>query len=125
MFGMFQTMKYMARSGRVNKIIATTSNILKVMPLLTFHDGEIVKAGLVRTTSKGMDRIYDFVSRNLPIMELTIVHSQVINLADQLKRRLSEFIKEEDISIAELGAALGIYGGPGVLLVAIRRANIS
>jgi len=124
MFGMFQTMKYMARSGRVNKIIATTSNLLKVMPLLTFHDGEIVKAGLVRTTGKGMDRIYDFVRRNLPISELTIVHSQVIDLADQLKRRLSELIKEEEISIAELGAALGIYGGPGVLLVAVRRANI-
>jgi len=123
MFGMFQTMKYMARSGRVNKTIATASNILKVMPLLTFHDGEIVRAGLVRATGKGMDRIYEFVKRNLPITELTIVHSQVINQANQLKKRLSEFIKEEEISIAELGAALGVHGGPGVLLVAIRRAD--
>jgi len=124
MFGMFQTVKYMARSGRVNKTIATASNILKVMPLLTFQDGEIVRAGLVRATSKGMDRIYDFVKESLPISELTIVHSQVVDQANQLKKRLSEFIREEEISIAELGAALGVYGGPGVLLVAIRRSDI-
>ena len=123
MFGMFGTMKYLARSGRVNKTIATASNILKVMPLLTFHDGEIVRAGLVRSISTGMDKIYDFIKRNIPISELTIVHSQVIDQATQLKKRLSEFIKEEEISIAELGAGLGVHGGPGVLLVAIRRSN--
>jgi len=123
MFGMFGTMKYLARSGRVNKTIATVSNILKVMPLLTFHDGEIVRAGLVRATSKGMNKIFDFVRRNIPISELTIVHSQVIDQATRLKKSLSEIVKEEKISIAELGAGLGVHGGPGVLLAAIRRSK--
>jgi len=124
MFGMFGTMKYLARSGRINKSIATASSILKVMPLLTFHEGEILRAGLVRSISTGMDKIYDFVRRNIPISEMTIVHSQVIDQANQLKKRLSEFIKEEEISIAELGAGLGVHGGPGVLLAAIRRSEI-
>jgi DegV family protein with EDD domain len=123
MFGLFETMKYLARSGRVNKTIATASNILHVMPLLTFHEGEIVRAGLVRAVSKGTDRIYDFVKNNTPIKELMIVHSQVIDQAKQLKHRLGEFIQEEKISIAELGAGLGVHGGPGVLLAAIRRST--
>jgi DegV family protein with EDD domain len=121
MFGMFETMKYLARSGRVNKTIATASRVLNVMPLLIFRNGEIVRAGLVRTISKGMDKIYDFVKNNTPIIELTIVHSQVEDQANQLKQRLSDFIPEEKISIAELGAGLGVHGGPGVLLTAIRR----
>jgi DegV family protein with EDD domain len=124
MFGMFQTMKYLARSGRVNKTIAAASSILNVMPLLTFHDGEIVRAGLVRSINKGVDRIYDFVKNNTPIGELTIVHSKVAEQAGQLKKRLREFIQEEKISIAELGAGLGVHGGPGVLLAAIRRSDI-
>jgi DegV family protein with EDD domain len=124
MFGMFETMKYLARSGRVNKTIAAASNILHVMPLLTFHDGEIVRAGLVRSINKGVDRIYDFVKNNTPIGELTIVHSKVAEQAGQLKKRLREFIQEEKISIAELGAGLGVHGGPGVLLAAIRRSDI-
>jgi len=121
MFGMFETMKYLARSGRVNKTIAAASNILHVMPLLTFHEGEIVRAGLVRAVSKGMDRIYDFVKNNAPIRELTIVHSHVIDQAKQLRHRLGEFIEEEKVAIAELGAGLGVHGGPGVLLVALRK----
>jgi DegV family protein with EDD domain len=124
MFGMFETMKYLARSGRVNKTIAVASRILHVMPLLTFHDGEIVRAGLVRSINKGVDRIYDFVKNNTPIGELTIVHSKVAEQAGQLKKRLREFIQEEKISIAELGAGLGVHGGPGVLLAAIRRSDI-
>ncbi len=124
MFGLFETMKYLARSGRVNKTIAVASSILHVMPLLTFHEGEIVRAGLVRAVSKGMDRIYDFVKNNTPIKELMIVHSQVIDQAKQLKHRLGEFIQEEKIAITELGAGLGVHGGPGVLLAAIRRSGI-
>lgn len=124
MFGVFETMKYLARSGRVNKTIAMASNILNVMPLLTFHDGEIVRAGLVRAISRGMDRIYDFVKINAPITELVIVHSKVADRANQLKSRLIDFIQEEKIAIAELGAGLGVHGGPGVLLAAIRRAEV-
>jgi DegV family protein with EDD domain len=123
MFGMFETMKYLARSGRVNKTIAAASRILNVMPLLTFHDGEIVRAGLVRTITRGIDRIYDFVKNNNPISEITIVHSKVADQAEQLKQRLSEFIEKEKISIAELGVGLGVHGGPGVLLAAIRRSE--
>ena len=123
MFGVFETMKYLARSGRVNRSIAMASGILHVMPLLTFHDGEIVRAGLVRTSNKAMDRIYDFVKNNSPVGELIVVHSQVPDQAIQLKQRMTEFIPEEKISIAELGAGLGVHGGPGVLLAAIRRSK--
>lgn len=124
MFGMFETMKYLARSGRVNKTIAAASRILNVMPLLTFHDGEIVRAGLVRSVSKGMDKIYNFVKNNTPIVELVIVHSKVAGQAEELKQRLKDFIEEEKIAIAELGAGLGVHGGPGVLLAAIRRSEV-
>jgi DegV family protein with EDD domain len=123
MFGIFETMKYLARSGRVNKTIAMASRFLNVMPLLTFHDGEIVRAGLVRTISKGIDRICKFVKGNIPISELIIVHSMVADQANQLKQCLTEFIGEEKISIFGLGAGLGVHGGPGVLLAAIRRSE--
>lgn len=125
MFGMFETMKYLARSGRVNKTIATASRILNVMPLLTFHDGEIVRAGLVRAISKGVEKIYEFVKKNTPICELVIVHSKIADQAEALKQRLKEFIQEEKIAIAELGAGLGVHGGPGVILAAVRRAETS
>jgi len=125
MFGMFETMKYLARSGRVNRTIARASQFLNVMPLLTFHDGEIVRAGLVRSVAKGIDRIFDYVRKNIPVSELTIVHSVAPGQAQRLKQRLSEYVREDNISIAELGAGLGVHGGPGVLLAAIRKDRSS
>ena len=121
MFGMFETMKYLARSGRVSKTIASASQFLRVMPLLTFHDGEIIRAGLVRSISKGIDRIQEYVTKHLPLSELIIVHSMVEDKAIHLKKILSNLMPQDNISIMQLGSALGVHGGPGVLLVAVRK----
>jgi DegV family protein with EDD domain len=119
MLGIFSTMKYLARSGRVSKTLARAASILNVMPLLTFHDGEIVRAGLVRSFNKGMDRLVDFVKDKGKIEELVIVHSAIPDRAEQLEQRLSTFVPRRKIFITQLGAALGVHGGPGVLLVAV------
>ncbi len=120
MFGMFETMKYLARSGRVSRAIVTAANVLKVMPLLTFREGEIVRAGLVRSVTKGMDKLYEFVESKKNVMELVIVHSAVPEQAQQLKKRMAWLFPEEQIKVMSLGAGLGVHGGPGVLLVALR-----
>lgn len=120
MLGMFDTMKYLARSGRVNRAIAAAGNILNVKPLLTFRDGEIVRAGMVRAASRGMDQLYDFVRSRENIRELVIVHSAVPEQAEALRTRLGSLFPEKKIIVLKMGAALGANGGPGVLLVALR-----
>jgi DegV family protein with EDD domain len=120
MLGMFDTMKYLARSGRVNRAIAATGNILNVKPLLTFRGGEIVRAGMVRAATRGMDHIYDFVRSKKDIRELVIVHSAAPERANELRMRLATLFLVEDILVLKMGAALGANGGPGVILVAIR-----
>jgi DegV family protein with EDD domain len=120
MLGMFDTMKYLARSGRVNRAIAATGNILNVKPLLTFRDGEIVRAGMVRAASRGMDQIYEFVRSKDNIRELVVVHSAAPERAEELRERLSSILSAEEIVVLKMGAALGANGGPGVILVALR-----
>ncbi len=120
MFGMFETMKYLALSGRVNRTIAAAAGFLNVMPLLTFNNGEIVRSGFVRTVSKGMNRIYEFVKARTPVREIIIAHSNIPEQALEFKERLSGLVRSELIAVAELGAALGVHGGPGVLVVGLR-----
>jgi DegV family protein with EDD domain len=120
MFGMFETMKYLARSGRLNHTIAMAASLISVKPLLTFNQGEIVRAGFVRTVARGLDRIYEFVKARTPVKEITIVHSDIPEQAVKLKERLADLVQCEKISITELGAALGVHGGPGVLALALR-----
>lgn len=125
MFGFFATMKYLARSGRVNKTIGMAASILNVMPLLTFHEGEIIRAGLVRSISKGVERLISFVEGKKDLVELIVVHAAVPDQAVKLKQKLGWFFPEDDIKVFPMGAGLGVHGGPGVLLVGTKTATPS
>jgi DegV family protein with EDD domain len=120
MFGVFNTMKYLAKSGRVNRAIVAAAEFLNVKPLLTFRDGDVIRAGLVRSISRGMERICRFVEEKGNIMEMVIVHSAIPEQAEKLKRQLGQFFPLEKINIMKLGSGLGVHGGPGVLLAAVR-----
>ncbi|MDD3678613.1 MAG: DegV family protein, partial [Dehalococcoidales bacterium] len=121
MFGMFDTVKYLTFSGRVKRMVLSAASILNIRLLLTFNNGDIARAGMARTFDKGMGKIVHFVKNNSGIKELLIVHSEVPDKANQLKEQISEFVDSGKVMILKLGAGLGVHGGPGVLLVAIRQ----
>ena len=76
----------------MNKAIAVAGNFLNVKPLMTFRDGEIIRAGLVRTVPQGINRIVRFIESKVPISELMIVHSEIPEQAEQLKTMASKYI---------------------------------
>lgn len=123
MFGLFDTMKYVAKGGRVTKHVMELSSIFQIKPLLTFRDGEIVAEGLARTHKGGMDRLFEY-TRNAPrIQDLSIAYSTDYNSAIALKQRLGSVFPEQRIRIEQIGAALGAHSGPDALFVAFRRAE--
>lgn len=121
MLGIFNTMKYLVFGGRISKTIVSVARVINVKPLLTFRDGEIARAGLVRTFSQGVHRLYEFAKSNAAIQDLAIAYSTIPEQANQLKADLGSIFPEEKIYLAQLGAGLGVHGGPGVLLIALRR----
>jgi DegV family protein with EDD domain len=121
MLGMFDTMKYLGRGGRVSRIRANAARILNVKPMLTFQDGEVAQAGLVRSYDNGLDKMVEFVRNQGKIVDLAIAQSMVPEKASALKSRLGELFPIENILTTELGPALGVHGGPGVLLVSLRK----
>jgi len=120
MYGIFDTLKYIVRGGRISKAKAAVASVIGVKPMLKFSSGAIVQGGLARTYNKGVEKLIDFVKNKQGILSLAIAHSCVPDEAAKLKKRLGEYFSEKDIIITELGPALGAHGGPGVLLVAVR-----
>lgn len=120
MYGIFDTLKYVVRGGRISKTKATVASIIGVKPMLKFSDGDILQGGLVRTYNKGVEKLVDFVKRKTGIVSLAIAHSAVPEEAKKLASLLGKYFNEEEIIITELGPALGAHGGPGVLLVAVQ-----
>jgi DegV family protein with EDD domain len=122
MLGMFDTMKYLAWSGRVPRAIVAAANILNVKPILTFREGQIIRAGLVRSFTRGMEKLYQFVEGKKNIAELIRTHSAIPEKAEEFRKRLGRFFPEKDIRIMQMGPGLGVHGGPGVLLVGLRQS---
>ena len=88
MLGVFDTMKYLVRGGRVTKIKAAAAALLGIKPILTFKNGEVSQAGLVRTYNRGLNRLTDFVKGFSRVTALAIAHSQVPERVAELNTSL-------------------------------------
>ncbi len=120
MLGIFDTLKYLARGGRIGRAKALLGSLVDVKPMLTMKDGEVEAAGQVRHRANGIDRLVQFTSKARNIQDLAIVYSTTFEEAESLADRMDPIFRKERIRRARLGPVLGVHGGPGVLLVALR-----
>ncbi len=121
MVGLFDTMKYLARSGRISPARGLAGRALGVKPILTFRDGEIVRAGLARSRESGMKQLLRLLGKMGPLREVIVSHSTHEEEAGAFVRRLNELCPPGASQVFEMGAALGVHGGPGMIVVAGRR----
>jgi len=120
LLGVFDTLKYLLLGGRIGKAKALLGTLLNVKPLLTMRDGELLPAGLARTRSKGIERLFDLVKNALNVQEVAIVHSTTPDEASSFRERIASILDRKRIHVARLGPALGVHGGPGTLILAVR-----
>jgi len=120
--GLFDSLKYAARGGRVTKHVVELSGIFRIKPILTFRDGEVVVEGLARTYEGGIEELLEFVNNTPGIQDLGIAYSTNYDTAIGLKRRLGSVFPEERIYIEQIGAALGAHCGPDAIFVALRHS---
>jgi DegV family protein with EDD domain len=118
--GLLDTLKYLALGGRIGKVQALLGSVLNVKPMLTIKDGVLVPAGRVRSRAKGIDLLCDFVKKVDDIQDLAVVYNTAPDEAQALVKRLGAIFPEERIILSQLGPALGVHTGPGILLVALR-----
>jgi DegV family protein with EDD domain len=118
---LFDTLKYLAKGGRIGKAKSMLGSVLNVKPLLAIKDGEFVPVAQVRSRSKGIDKLFDFAIGTPNVEDMAVIHSTTSDEAESLASRIGTEIKLEQVRIARLGPVLGVHGGPGVLAVAFRQ----
>jgi DegV family protein with EDD domain len=117
----FDTLKYLAKGGRIGKAKSMLGSVLNVKPLLAIKDGEFVPVAQVRSRSKGIDKLFDFAIGTPNVEDMAVIYSTTSDEAESLASRIGTEIKLEQVRIARLGPVLGVHGGPGVLAVAFRQ----
>jgi DegV family protein with EDD domain len=117
---LLDTLKYLAKGGRIGKAKALLGSVLSVKPILSIKDGELVPVSQVRTRAKGMDKLFEFAKNAADIQDLAVVYNTTPDEAQALAERIGSVFDKEKIRMARVGPGLGVHGGPGVMLVAIR-----
>lgn len=120
MLGLLETLKYLAKGGRMGKSQALLGSMLGVKPMLTMRDGELEASGRVSTRAHGFEKLAGFVKSTANIEDLAVVYSTELAEAESLVARIVQGLSRERIRLVRLGPVLGVHGGPGILFVAIR-----
>jgi len=120
---LFDTLKYLAKGGRIGKAKALLGSVLNVKPLLSIKDGELVPTGQVRTRSKGIQRLFEAVKNTAGIKDVSIAYSTTLAEAQILAERVGSIFPREQITLARVGPALGVHAGPGALAIGFRKKH--
>jgi DegV family protein with EDD domain len=115
----FDTLKYLAKGGRIGKARGLLGSLLSVKPILTMRDGEVAPLTRVRSRTAGMDYLYDFVAGFSRIEELAVEHATTPDDAETLVERLSSVFSKERIYKSTVSPVIGTYVGPHVLSVSV------
>jgi DegV family protein with EDD domain len=119
----FDTLKYLAKGGRIGRAKGLLGALLSVKPVLTIKDGEATPVTRMRSRAAGMDYLYDFVAGFPKIEELAVEHATTPDEADKLIERLSSLFPKERIYKSTVSPVIGTYVGPHVLSVSVLEAE--
>ena len=115
---LFDTLKYLAKGGRIGKAKSMVGAVLNVKPLLVLKDGEFSPFGQVRSRSKGIDQLVEYAKQASDIKDLTVINSTTPDDAKTLAGRM-DFYKG-NVRSTRIGAVVGVHGGPGAIGVSFR-----
>jgi len=119
----FDTLKYLAKGGRIGKAQGLLGAMLSVKPILTVKNGEMSPVTRLRSQTAGMDYLYNFVAGFPHIEELAVEHTTVPDEADRLVERLGSLFPKERIYRSTISPVVGTYAGPGAMAVTILEAG--
>jgi len=119
----FETLKYLAKGGRIGKAQGLLGAMLSFKPILTIKNGVMSPLTRMRSKAAGLDYIRSFVGGFPNIEKLAVEYSTTATDADKLADSLSENIPKEKIYRSTVSPVLGAYAGPGALAITILEAE--
>jgi DegV family protein with EDD domain len=119
----FDTLKYLAKGGRIGKAQGLLGSVLSVKPLLTVRDGEMAPLTRVRSLTAGLDYLYSVAAGYAKIEGMAVEHATTPADADKLVERLDKIYPKEQIYRSVISPVIGTYSGPNALALTVLEAE--
>lgn len=110
------TLKYLARGGRISKSSANIGTLLNVKPLITFVDGKIINFGKTVGNGLAMVKLIDKMKSDKPSKDyapIPIYSHDNKNCLTFIEKAKAKGIEIEKALLTPIGATIGTHIGPG------------
>jgi DegV family protein with EDD domain len=108
------TLEFLQRSGRMNRVMARLGSWLQMKPLLKMNDGTTA-AEKIRTTEAAFARLQVLLEERLPFEKVALVHTHALAEVETLLQRVRHLLPPGDILSVDVTPALGTHLGPGAV----------
>lgn len=121
MYAMYfsDSLEFLEAWGRLGPAQTLLGTMLDLKPLATMEDGDLIPMEKVRTYSRAVDELYDFVVEFSRIEQLYLVHYGFESEAAQLLERLEEAFPHHEFSVVGYTPSLAVHIGPRALGVMV------
>lgn len=123
-FAVLPTLKYLALSGRVGKLVAGMADTFNIKPILTVNNGKLEMLEKKRTRKKAVERLVALlgdVIAGKKIERMAVIHVNDMAGAAEMETILREaYHCPENIFVAEFTPGLSTHTGSGVVGVAVQ-----
>ena len=122
-YGLLKDLRFAVRGGRVPRWVKTIADLLRATAIIrTVPDGRVASGTFLFGRRNRIPRFARYVARLTPAagtLDVAIGHALCPEDAAELERELQQRLDNiHRTTITDIGAALGVHGGPGTLIVA-------
>jgi len=110
------TLKYLYMGGRIGKALHLVGALLRVKPLISMEDGEIVALGKARSRAGAYDKMVELIGGKVGLrgrIKVAYIHAAALDEVQELRERVERAFECVETLITELSPALGVHTGPG------------
>ena len=125
-FVALETLKYVARSGRVSNLQAGIGELLQVKPLLELSDGNATVCARVSGRKKSFQEVIErlFMVCGARPIHAGVIHANALPDAEQLFQDARQKLNIVEYYYSDIGPAIAALAGPGVVGLAACPADI-
>lgn len=112
-YGSLDTLENLKKGGRIGGAQAMIGSLLNIKPLISI-EYEVDEAGRARTRSKALKVLVEKVREAGRVENVGVMHGSAPDI-DQFVELMSEVVPRDQIHVGEIGATIGVHGGPRVM----------
>ena len=119
-FAALETLKYVARSGRVGNLQAGIGELLQVKPILELWDGEATVVARARGRKRSLQDVIERLHKHYGDRPISagMLHANALEEAQRVLEDARGVLNIREALFSDIGPAIATLAGPGVVGIA-------